>query len=73
MKKVDNVVGFLVELGGAYSNVSINYTTVDEDTGKYVATNQNNQFLATNKEIKEHIKAIEDFINTNILNKYENS
>ena len=67
--RVGEVQGFTVtDLGGMFPKVLINYDIIDTESMKKVETAKNDCFLCTNPELKEHITAIVNYINTKFLN-----
>lgn len=71
--RIEDVIGFAVsDLKGTFPKVSINYDVTDTELMKKVETGKNESFLCTDPELKEHITAIVNYINTKFLNTSNN-
>lgn len=60
MKKI-GLEQFVVLEQPVGSRIVLSYQYLDEETGDF-ATNQRDNFINTDPEIQEHIKAIQDYI-----------
>lgn len=54
----------VINKDGIYS-LSSTYNVIDESTGEPVKQNAKDSFYAVDSELKAHIDAIEEYINTN--------
>lgn len=67
--RVEEVMGFAIsDLGNSFPKISLNYDVTDTELMKKVETSKNENFLCTDPELKEHITAIVNYINTKFLN-----
>lgn len=48
--------------------VAYTYNKIDDSTGEPISRNNKGNFYIVNDELKEHVKAIRDFIKDNKLN-----
>lgn len=59
---------FMVLNIGGGDRVTYTYDNIDDSTGEPISRNNKGNFYVINAELREHIKAIRDFIKDNKLN-----
>lgn len=59
---------FMVLNIGGGDRVTYTYDNIDDSTGEPISRNNKGNFYVINDELREHIKAIRDFIKDNKLN-----
>lgn len=59
---------FMVLNIGGGDRVTYTYDNIDDNTGEPISRNNKGNFYVVDDELREHIKAIRDFIKNNKLN-----
>jgi len=65
MKQLSSFMALNIDGG---DRVTYTYNDIDDNTGEPISRNNKGNFYVVNDELREHIKAIRDFIKDNKLN-----
>ena len=65
MKQLSSFMALNIDGG---DRVTYTYNDIDDNTGEPISRNNKGNFYVVNDELRDHIKAIRDFIKDNKLN-----